>query len=147
MPIPLAEMQALVGFEFPGGQVDIEKWENFLVHDVTGLEPPQHGYAHPVYAFNAPLSGMGLSYQELFDICHAESAEAIRAGGYDFQYHQPLREGVTYRTRGSILSVDRKRGKRAGLFDLVRFRLELLDSNDDLVLSATNEWIFLRSEP
>jgi hypothetical protein len=147
MPIALDKMRALVGFEFPGGQVDIERWENVLIHHVTGLEPPHHGYAHPVYAFNAPLSAMGLSYQELFDLCHAESAEAIRAGGYDFEYHQPLREGVTYRSQGSIISVDRKRGKRAGLFDLVRFRLQLRDDLDNLVLTATNEWIFLRSEP
>ena len=147
MPVALDKMRALVGFEFPGGVVDIERWENVLIHHVTGLEPPQHGYAHPVYAFNAPLSGMGLSYQELFDLCHAESAEAIRAGGYDFEYHQPLREGVTYLSRGSIISVDRKHGKRAGLFDLVRFRLQLLDVLDNVVLTATNEWIFLRSEP
>jgi hypothetical protein len=115
MPVPLDEMKSLVGFEFPGGTVDIERWENVLVHDVTGLEPPDHGYAHPIFAFSAPLAGMGMSYQEVFDLCRAESAEAVRAGGYDFDYHEPLHEGATYRTKGSIVSVDRKRGRRAGL--------------------------------
>ena len=146
MPISSDEMQALVGFEFPGGEVDIERWENVLVHDVTGLEPPDHGYAHPIYAFSAPLSGMGMSYEELFAVCHAESPEAVRAGGYDFEYHRPLREGARYRTRGSIISVDRKRGKRAGLFDIVTFRLQLIDEDENVTLTATNEWIFLRRE-
>ena len=144
--VSIEEMQALVGFEFPGREVNIERWENVLIHDVTGLGPPEHGYAHPIHAFSTPLSGMGMSYQQLFDLCRAESAEAIRAGGYDFEYHHPLREGATYRTEGSIISVERKRGRRAGLFDLVTFKLRLIDESGAVALTATNQWMFLRSD-
>ena len=147
MTVPFDDMRALVGYRFPGGTYTIEHWENFLVHDVTGAGAPAGGLAHPVYAFNAPLAAMGMTYQEFFDLCRAESNEAIRAGGYDFEYHQPLREGTTYRVDGSILEVDRKRGKRAGIFDLVRFQLRMTDGDGEPALTATNEWIFLRSEP
>ena len=147
MTVPFDEMRKLVGYRFPGGTYTIERWENFLVHDVTGAPPPDHGFADPIYGFSAPLAAMGVTYQELFDLCHADSNEAIRAGGYDFEYHKPLREGATYRVTGSILEIDRKRGKRAGLFDLVRFRLRMIDEEGDVALTATNEWIFLRSDP
>ena len=139
-------MRTLVGFEFPGGMYTIERWESFLVNDATAAEPRDDGIAHPIFGFIAPLGGMGITYQEFFDLCRAESNDAIRAGSYDLEYHKPLREGATYRVHGSILEVDRKRGKRAGLFDLVRFRLRMTDEWGDVALTATNEWIFLRSE-
>ncbi len=147
MTVPLEEMRRLVGYRFPGGSYTIEHWENFLVHDATRGGPPTADLAHPIYAFNAPLAAMGMSFQDFFDLCRAESNEAIRAGGYDFEYHKPLREGVTYQVTGSILGVDRKRGRRAGLFDLVRFRLDMVDEDGDVAVTATNEWIFLRSDP
>ena len=140
-------MRTLVGYEFPGGMYTIERWESFLVNDVTAEPPRNDGIAHPVFGFIAPLGAMGITYQEFFDLCRAESNDAIRAGSYDFEYHKPLREDATYRVTGSILEVDRKRGKRAGLFDLVRFRLKMIDEWGDVALTATNEWIFLRSEP
>ena len=138
-------MQALQGYSFPGGSYTIERWENFLLHDVALDAPPQSGFGHPIYAFHAPLAAMGMTYQEFFDLCRAESADAIRAGEYDFEWRKPLREGVTYEVSGRILDVERKSGERAGVFDLVRFQLEMVDPQGDVALVATNAWIFLRS--
>lgn len=144
MPVPFETMEALVGWEFPGGEFTIEAWENFLLHDITLAPPPRHGFGHAIYAFHAPLAGMGITYQEFFDVCHAESADRIRAGEYDFRFEEPLREGVTYRISGEIEHVERKRGARAGLFDLVRFRLDMTDPDGVVACSAGNSWIFLR---
>ena len=139
-------MAELVGWEFPGGAFTIEGWENFLMYDVTLGDPPRHGFAHPMYAFHAPLAGMGISYQGFFDLCHAESADRIRAGEYDFVYRHPIRENTTYAIGGEVESVERKRGGRAGLFDLVRFRLDMTDPDGSLACSAGNSWIFLRGD-
>ena len=146
MAVPYEEMQQLVGRPFPGGTFTIEHWENFLLHDVFTAPPPADGLAHPMYAFHAPLAGMGMSFAEFFALCRAESDEAIRAGTYDFEYHRPILEGETYEVRGEITGVERKRGRRAGLFDKVTFRLEMLEASGERALTATNVWLFLRSD-
>ena len=146
MAVAVETMEALVGWQFPGGECTVEAWENFLLYDVTRGEAPRHGFAHPIYAFHAPLAGMGITYEEFFAVCHAESHDRIRAGEYDFAYLEPLREGVTYRITGEIEHVERKRGARAGLFDLVRFRLDMTDPDGTVACSAGNSWIFLREE-
>jgi hypothetical protein len=146
MAVPFAEMQQLVGTAFPGGRFTIERWENFLLHDVSAATSPAGELAHPIYAFHAPLAAMGWSYAEFFSLCRAESDEAIRAGTYDFEYRKPLQQGATYTIRGRITDVERKRGGRAGLFDIVTFRLEMLDEKDEIAVVAINSWLFLRSE-
>ena len=146
MTVSFDVMCDLVGWEFPGGSFTIEGWENFLMYDLTMGEAPRHGFAHPVYAFHAPLAGMGMTYKEFFDHCHAESDDRIRAGEYDFAYPTPSRENTTYQITGEIESVERKRGGRAGLFDLVTFRLDMTDPDGTLACSARNSWIFLRAE-
>lgn len=146
MTVPFDEMERLVGTRFPGGTFLIERWENFLLHDVFAAGSPHEGLAHPMYAFHAPLAGMGMTYAELFALCRAESDDAVRAGTYDFEYLKPLLEGTTYSIRGEITQVERKRGARAGLFDLVTFRLEMIDQENDVAAVASNSWLFLRSE-
>jgi len=146
MPVPLTTMEALVGWKFPGGDFSIEGWENFLLHDIAMAPAPRHGFGHPIYAFHAPLAAMGLTYAEFFDFCHAETHDRIRAGEYDFVFNEPLREGVTYEISGEIEHVERKRGARAGLFDLVRFRLDMTDPEGVVACSAINSWIFLRED-
>ena len=34
MVVPLDEMHRLVGHRFPGGSYRIDRWENFMMHDV-----------------------------------------------------------------------------------------------------------------
>lgn len=146
MTVPFAEMQQLAGTQLPGGTFTIARWENFLLHDVFAAGSPPGDLAHPLYAFHAPLAAMGMSYADFFALCHAESDDAIRAGTYDFEYLLPLREGASYSIQGEIVGVERKRGARAGLFDVVTFRLEMLDEGDAVAVIATNSWLFLRSE-
>ncbi len=146
MAVPYEEMQQLVGRPFPGGTFTIERWENFLLHDVFTAPEPSDGLAHPMYAFHGPLAAMGMTFAEFFELCRAESDDAVRAGTYDFQYFRPLREGETYEVRGEITGVERKRGRRAGLFDMVSFRLEMVDASGEVALSSGNTWLFLRSE-
>lgn len=144
--VTLEEMRTLVGWSFPGGTVSIPRWESFLLTDVMCSPQLPEGLVHPAVCFNGPLAGMGLSYAEFFEVCHAESDDAIRAGEYTFEIHSPVREDVDYRVEGEIIDVVRKRGGRIGLFDLVTFQLRMVQPDGAVAVTATNSWVFLRSE-
>lgn len=144
--VTIAEMRELVGRQFPGGTFTIEPWENALLCDVMACERLPDDLAHPAYLFHAPLAGVGLKYGDIFALCRAESDEAIRAGEYVWDVRVPLRVGHTYRMSGGFTDVTRKEGRRAGLMDIVTFRIDMRDEADDaLVATVVNSWIFLRS--
>jgi hypothetical protein len=161
--VSIEEMEALAGHRFPGGTFTILPWENALLCDVMVCPVPPDGLAHPAFLFHAPLAGVGLTYGDIFELCHAESDEAVRAGEYDWDVKRPLRVGITYRMSGGIDGVVRKRGRRGGLMDIVTFHIDVADVADvpdvpdvadvagdaggDLVARVVNSWIFLRSEP
>lgn len=144
--VTLEEMRALVGHQFPGGTFTIEHWENVLLCHVMACDPLPDGLAHPAYLFHAPLAGVGLKYGDIFELCRAESDEAVRAGEYVWDVHHPMRVGHTYRMSGEFTDVVRKHGRRAGLMDVVTFRIDVHDQDDDtLAATVVNSWIFLRS--
>ena len=143
--IPIEQMQELVGYRFPSGTYKIEHWENYLLTEATAGEHFSSAYAHPSFLFHAPLAAVGLSYQEIFDLCDAESADAVRAGEYDWEIFRTLEEGIQYPAQRQILSVERKTGKRAGVFDAVAFAIELSDTKG-VAARVTNTWLFLRTE-
>lgn len=143
--IPIEQMQELVGYRFPSGAYKIEHWENYLLTEATAGPHFSSAYAHPSFLFHAPLAAVGLTYQEIFDLCGAESADAVRAGEYDWEIFRTLKEGVQYQAQGQILSVERKAGEQAGVFDAVVFAIELSDATG-VVVRATNTWLFLRTE-
>jgi len=139
-------MRKLVDRPFPGGTFTIERWENVLLCEVMACDVLPDDLAHPAYLFHAPLAGVGLKYGDIFALCQAESDEAVRAGEYRWDVYHPLRVGHTYRMSGGFIDVERKRGRRAGLMDVVSFRIDTRDVADDaLVATVVNSWIFLRS--
>lgn len=141
----IEEMQDLVGHRFPGGTYTIEAWENVLLSDVTGISPLPDSIAHPAFLFHAPLVGVGVRVADIFELCHAESDEAVRAGEYRWTLHEPLRVGTTYRMSGGFVGVERKQGRRGGLMDIVTFVIDLHDEAGTLAASSRGSWIFLRS--
>jgi hypothetical protein len=145
MAVRLEQMQAVVGHRFPGGTYTIENWENVLMCDATGIAPLPNGIAHPALLFHVPLAGVGTRVADIFELCHAESDEAVRAGEYRWVLHEPLRVGTTYRMSGEFLRVERKEGRRGGLMDIVTFEIELHDESETLAAAAIGSWIFLRS--
>lgn len=146
--VPFEEMEALVGRRFPGGSYVVERWENALLHDVVESPEPTAGLVHPIGLFHVPLAACGWTYAEIFEVCRAESDEAIRAGEYTWELFAPLREGVDYAISGEFVDVERKRGRRGGLFDAVTFRLDVTDrATGQRAAAVTNTWLFLRSDP
>jgi hypothetical protein len=145
MAVTLEQMREVVGHQFPGGTYTIESWENVLLSNVTGVEPLPDGIAHPAFLFHAPLAGVGVRVADIFELCHAESEEAVRAGEYRWTLQAPLRVGVTDRMSGGFTGVERKEGRRGGLMDIVSFVIELHDEEGALAATTTASWIFLRS--
>jgi hypothetical protein len=142
----LEEMRALVGYRFPGGTFSIERWENVLLADATGSEPLPDGLVHPAWLFHGPISAVGTGLRELFVLFRAESDEAVRAGGYEWTIHTPLREGVEYTASGEVTGIERKVSRSLGPMDVTSFRVDLHDANGGLVASASSTWLVIRSE-
>jgi hypothetical protein len=146
MAVSVEEMQALVGHRFPGGTFTIEAWENTLLSDVMGAAPLPDGLAHPAYLFHAPLAGVGMRIADMFELFKAESDEAVRAGEYHWEIHQPLRVGRTYRMSGEVVGVERKESRKLGFMDVCGFRIDAHDSESGgLAASTTSTWLVLRS--
>jgi hypothetical protein len=143
--VTIEEMQGVVGHAFPGGTFTIEPWENVLLCDVMGIAPLPDSIAHPAYLFHATLAGAGVRVADIFELCQAESDEAVRAGEYHWVMRRPLLVGATYRMSGGFTGVERKQGRRGGLMDVVKFQIEVHDEAGELVATTTSSWIFLRS--
>ncbi len=137
-------MRALVGHAFPGGSFRIEPYEHWLLADAVLSPPLPGGAAHPIYAYWAALRGMGVSIAELFELCRAAGPDRVMFGEAQIDLRRPLLVGETYRVRGGITGVERRRGRRAGVFDLVTFRLELVDPSGAVAAVSTDSWVFMR---
>jgi acyl dehydratase len=141
------ELAALVGHRFPGGTYRVAHWENWLLTDCTGREPMPDGLVHPVVLFHAPIQGAGTSIAELFRLGRASGdSGSVGLLGYDWEYLQPIREEITYRVEGGIISAERRTSPSGGVADHVAFGIELRD-DDVLVARVTNRWAFRRTPP
>jgi hypothetical protein len=88
----------------------------------------------------AAIEGFGLTIDELFALCHASPEDGAVFGECSLEIHRPLRVGSTYEVAGCIGAVERKEGKRSGVFDIVRADFELLDQG---AVAATSRKSFV----
>lgn len=143
--IGLDELEAVVGSRFPGGRVRIEPHEHWLACDAVQAAPTSEGPAHPMFGYYVALRGMGMSLDELFAKVGASSDSGVMFGEATLELWRPLAVGGEYGVRGEIVAAERKRGRRAGVFDLVTFRLEVCDDAGPAAVS-TNTFVFPRGE-
>jgi hypothetical protein len=146
MAVALQELEALVGKPFPGGTYTIEPYRHWLFTDASGAEPTSSGTAHPMEVYYGALAGMGISVDELFALVSASAADGPMFGEAELEVVKPLEVGATYSVSGGIVGVTRKEGRKAGVFDIVAFRLELTDASGDLAAVSTNSFIFPRRD-
>ena len=138
---PSGSVQGMTAF--PGGTTVIERWENHLLCDALGVEPLPDGLAHPAFLFHASLRGVDLTIKEMLAIGKPESEDAVRAGGYRWTLHQPLKVDTPYRCTGEVTKFERKEGRRAGVMDLMTIRIELTKDQEP-VATADTTCVFLR---
>ena len=133
----------LIGRQFPAGTFTIKPHESWLTCDAILSPPLPDGLAHPMYAYYAALGGMGLTIEQLFEIAHSSADDGPMFGEGGVEIHRPLQVGETFTIRGGIEDVVRKSG-RSGTFDIVSFRLDLIDQEGSVAAVSTNSFIFPR---
>lgn len=135
-----ADLLALQGHRFAGGNRRIEHWESWLLTDCTGAEQLPDGLVHPVALFHVPIQGVGTSIAELFALGRVEGAGSVGLDGYDWEYFRPLREDLDYRFEGSVIDTERCRTDRGHVYDRFVFSIELTEPGGELAARITNHW-------
>ena len=144
MTLPAVEdIQALLGYEFPGGRYTIAHWENFLLTECTGSGPLPDDLAHPVALFHVPILGAGTSITEMFELGHAESGVSIGIESYEWEFHQALREEVEYDITGKVTAAERI-NTETQTYDRIQFRFDLTDRGQ-AVASTIVTWRYRRT--
>ena len=146
MPIPLERLEPLIGTAFPGGTYTIEPYRHWLMTDAVEDVPTSSGTASPIEIYLGAMGGLGLSIEELFELVGASSADGPMFGEAEIEQLIPLRVGERYDVRGGITGIVRKEGRRAGVFDIVTFRLELVNADGAVAGVATNSFVFPRRD-
>jgi acyl dehydratase len=141
-----ATLRRVVGSRFPGGRFTIAPHEHWLTCDAILTEPTREGVAHPMYVYYAALGGMGISLDELFALVGATADDGVMFGEAAIEIARPLAVGATYEVRGEVTGAERKSGRRAGVFDIVTFALEVVDEHGELCGTSTNSFVFPRRD-
>ena len=139
-------LHRVVGHRFPGGRFTIAPYEHWLTCDVVLAEPTRAGVAHPMYVYYAALGGMGISLDELFALVGATADDGVMFGEAAIEVVHPLEVGATYEVRGEVTGAERKSGRRAGVFDIVTFALDVIDEHGEVFGTSTNSFVFPRRE-
>jgi hypothetical protein len=139
-----ADITALAGHQFPGGEYCIEAWENYLLTDCTGAQLLPGGIAHPVALFHVPIMGSGTSIADMFALGQAESDLSILIESYDWEMFEPLRQQVTYQVSGSIISAQRLYNEQGAAYDRLEFCFEMHDQQS-LTARTTITWHYTRN--
>jgi hypothetical protein len=106
--------------------------------------PP--GQAHPLYIFYLALLGMGVSIDDLYALADTTVAEGPMLGETELIQRRALRIGVRYHVTGKITGIERRTGRKIGVFDTMQARLELSDDPtvDDPAAVCSNSFIIPR---
>jgi acyl-coenzyme A thioesterase PaaI-like protein len=142
----MADYTHLSGHRFPGGSYTLPPWLSWLWSDAAKLEPDWNT-AHPGLAYLVALRGAGVSIQDIFDLMGATVDSGVVFGEFQVDYHGVLRPGATYECEAEVTEVERKSGKRAGVFDKFTFQIRVREAGaEEETCVCTNSWIFPRAE-
>jgi hypothetical protein len=139
-----ADIEALVGHRFPGGEYTIEHWENFLLTECTGGQLLPDGMVHPVALFHVPILGANTSIAEMFALGQAESDSSIGIESYVWEMPKMMYEDVTYQITAQVTEADR-RSDDERTFDRIQFRFDVAEPDGDLAARCTITWTYGRS--
>lgn len=138
-------IEALAGYQFPGGHYRIDHWENFLLTACTGAELQPGGLAHPIALFHLPIVGSGTSIAEMFALGEAESDLSIMIESYDWEFFQALREETDYSVAGTVTSAARCHNDQGNTYDRIQFQFDVSHSSGEPVARSTVTWHYTRN--
>lgn len=138
------ELESLVGTRFPGGTYTLESYLNWLTCDcVVAPELAKAGSAHPLMVYLATQAGLGLTLEELFELFKGKSEDGPMLGEWGMEVYSPVQVGASYAVSGAVTGVQRKTGKRTGVFDIIHFELQLRTTADPDALVAVTRSSFI----
>ena len=144
MTMDVSRFVDIIGRALPGGDYHISAEENDLLCRTLGTVPAPDGSAHPIYAYIATQSAMGLTVDELLAIAEFQATDGPMLGSVSTNFYSPLTVDATYHVQGYITNLTRKKGKSIGTMDLLEFRLTLSRPGGERVLDIANVWILPR---
>jgi N-terminal half of MaoC dehydratase len=136
----------LVGHRFRGGIYELAEYVSWLWEDAIGAEH-EGGLAHPSLGYYVAMSGLGASIGEVMALLEATPDSGVMFGESELEFQDGLRAGATYECEAEITGVERKEGRRAGVFDRLTFRVLVRERGGSAIaVVCTNTWIFPRRE-
>lgn len=142
------EYSRLAGHKFPTGEYTLEPHVAWLWADSL-MSTPDAATVHPTMGHYVALRGGGASIGQIIELMGGDPATGggSMLGRVKVSFSGALKVGTTYKIDGEIVKVDRKRGRRAGVFDRVEFLAQVREKDTgELILESTNTWVFLRKE-
>jgi hypothetical protein len=136
----------LVGHRFPGGSYTLAEHVNWLWEDAI-LAEHAGAPADPSIGYYLAMAGLGVSIGQVMALLDGSPDSGVMFGENELEFHTSLRAGATYDCEGEITGVERKEGKRAGVFDKLTFRVRVSEQGASTPsVVCTNTWIFPRRE-
>jgi hypothetical protein len=138
------EIKALEGRALPGGSFVIEPAENERLCSILQGQPAADGAAHPLYSYIATQRAMGITVGGLFEMfdLSMDAGPMLATTLLEFGRRQ-LKTATGYEVTGRIQKVERKSGRKLGVFDLVAVELHLLEDGVQAA-AATNSFVMPR---
>ncbi len=131
----------------PGGRYRITREEHLALCRAVGDEGWNDDLAHPIFYFIATQVGMGLTVAQLCARCDFDIAQGPMMTRSDAAFSHDLKIDTDYDVSGEILSCIRKPSRTFGEVDLLTYRLRLDQSDGDMSVETTNQWILPRGRP
>jgi hypothetical protein len=138
------ELAKLVGQELPAGTYRIDPVESLMLTSVVHGEPTQT--PHPIYAFVAAQTGIGISVGELLASFGTVPEDGPMLGECELTTSVPFVAGIDYTVTGSVTSAIRKRGRVLGTFDLVTIELQVHDPASTVISTCRETFVLPRRE-
>lgn len=139
------DLDTLPGTRLPVGRFTITDEENDRLVRALGGSSLLEGEAHSVWAYIAAQRGIGISVQDLLALAGFDIADGPMLASCQLTFATPLRVDREYRVEGEIVALERKRGRRAGAFDLLTVEERLLEGRQ-LVSTVRNVFVLPRKE-
>jgi hypothetical protein len=142
--VTVAGFEDLPGTALAPGTFMITGDENRRMAEILGTTPTADGSAHPIYAYIATQRGIGTGVADLCALARFDVADGPMLGSVALEYSATIHVETPYRVEGEVVGIERKQGRKAGVFDILTYRERLLNEAGELVAAATNTFILPR---
>jgi hypothetical protein len=136
----------LIGHQLPGGEFRAQPHERWLSHDAMLAPGIPEPLLHPSWILLGGLRGMGMSIDDLIRLAGSDPDAGVVFGETELEQFEPLGADHRYLVSGEITDLRRRTSRRAGVIDLLDFRLDISNEAGELVATHTETLVFPRGE-